>query len=185
MGEVQCVGLLPAREEDRFVLEPLLRLRVVEGYTTSARSLCLLRADTRWRCAGDLTNGDLAGLAVGERVVRLAGDGPTGGRVVGLADGKLQLLTGDRQIIVEASDYTLAAGSALVSRWRGDRALKQLNVASGVLTSAGKRNSYAIKDRFSAARAMLAEMGGVLALPGGAGTMTVSAEPVEVRMDDG
>ena len=148
MGEVQCVGLLPPREEDRFVLEPVLRLRIVEGFSTGARALCLVGAETRWRCAADLSDEGLARWAVGERAVRLSGDGPLKGRVVALVDGKLQMLAGGEQTTVDARDYTLAAGSALVSRWRGDRALKQLNVASGVLTAAGKRNRYAIKDRF-------------------------------------
>ena len=83
---------------------------------------------------------------------------------------------------VAAADYALIVGSRLVVAWRGSEALRDLNIASGVLTVSNKRNRYAVKDRFETAGRMLRALEWPVPMPGGA-TLTLG-KPVAIRQQD-
>ena len=71
-----------------------------------------------------------------------------------LSGEELQLRVGLTLQTVSSGDYALIVGSRLVVAWRGSEALRDLNIASGVLTVSNKRNRYAVKDRFETAGRM-------------------------------
>jgi hypothetical protein len=58
---------------------------------------------------------------------------------------------------------------------------RQLQVASGVLTIANKRNRYAVRDRFEIAGRMLRNLGWPVALPG-SGQMQLGS-PIRVQIE--
>lgn len=182
-GEVSCLGLLPPQETDRFVLEPQLVMRLVQEPYIDIDAAVVVRARTRWRCAGTLADRDLQAHAIGEPAIRLTGDGPRRGRVEAVSAGELRLTVGDATVTVSPTDYTLVAGSRLVVAYRGQHVLRDLQIASGVLTVASRRNRYAVKNRFQMAGRMLRALNWPVSLPGG-GRIELGS-PLHLAMEDG
>ncbi len=182
-GEMHFVGLLASQTADRFVLEPVLVVRLVQEEFVDADAVAVVRARTRWRSQEPLTSPEVAARAVGEQAVRLAGAGARRGRVEAVGSDELQLRVGPQVEAVAAADYALIVGSRLVVAWRGSEALRDLNIASGVLTISNKRNRYAVKDRFETAGRMLRGLGWPIPLPGDA-TLALG-RPVAIRQQDG
>ena len=85
------VGLLAAQEMDEFVLEPQLVARFAQEAYIEADAVIVVRARTRWRSARTLAELDLQRLAVGERAVRIDGDGPRRGLVDSVSADELHL----------------------------------------------------------------------------------------------
>ena len=141
----------------------------------------VVRARTRWRPKDTLDSAAIARIAVGEPAVRLSGSGPRRGEVISVGGGELVLRTASEQHSVLPGDYALATGSRLVVAWRGQQVFRQLQVASGVLTIANKRNRYAVKDRFEIAGRMLRNLGWPVALPG-SGQMRLGT-PIRVQIE--
>jgi hypothetical protein len=166
-GEMNCLGILPAQQVDRFDLQPQLVMRLVQEDYIDAEAAILVRAKTRWRCSGSLADGDVHGIAVGERAIRLRGDGPRAGVVEAVGGTRLQLRIGSETVRANPEDYALVTGSRLVAAWRGSEILRELQIASGVLTISNRRNRYAIQERFRMAGQMLRSLEWPLPLPGG------------------
>jgi hypothetical protein len=181
-GEMSFMGLLEVQESDRFLLEPQLVVRLVQEPYIDDDAAVVVRAKTRWRSAQDLSVAEVARVAVGERAVRLAGQGPRRGYVESLGQGGLHLRVGTATEVVAAEDYALVTGSRLVVAWRGQRALRDLQVASGVLTVSNRRNRYAVKHRFQTAGRMLRALGWPVPLPGG-GCMELGKSPLSVQIE--
>lgn len=178
-GEMSVLGLVASQHADRFELQPQLTLRFVQEGYLDAPAAILVRAKTRWRCSGSLAQADLHGIALGERAVRLNGSGPRAGLVDAIGPSGLRLRTGPATVDVACEDYALVAGSRLVAAWRGSGVLRDLQVASGVLTESGRRNRYAVHERFRMAGQMVRTLTWPVELPGGA---TVSlGDPIRVR----
>lgn len=180
-GEMSFLGLLPHQDTDRFVLEPQLVVRLVQEPYVDAHAAVVVRARTRWRSRETLDSAEVARIAVGEPAVRLTGDGPRRGEVVSVANDELVLRTGPERHSVASGDYALVTGSRLVVAWRGQQVFRQLQIASGVLTVAHKRNRYAVKDRFETAGRMLRSLGWPIPLPG-SGQMQLG-KPINVQIE--
>lgn len=178
-GEISVLGLVSSQQADRFELQPQLTLRFVQEDYLDAPAALLVRAKTRWRCSGSLADSDLHAIAPGERATRLSGLGPRMGIVEAVGPSGLRLRAGSATVEVASEDYALVAGSRLVSAWRGSAVLRDLQVASGVLTQSGKRNRYAVHERFRMAGQMVRALRWPLELPGG-GTVTLG-DPARVR----
>jgi hypothetical protein len=181
-GEMHFMGLLASHTTDRFVLEPELVVRLVQEEYIDADAVAVVRARTRWRSAESLASPEVAGRAIGERAVRLTGDGPRRGWVDAVDGQELQLRVGATVETVAAADYALIVGSRLVVAWRGSEALRDLNIASGVLTVSNKRNRYAVKDRFETAGRMLRALQWPVPMSGDA-TLTLG-KPIAIRQQD-
>lgn len=180
-GEMSFLGLLPSQDTDQFVLEPQLVVRLVQERYIGADAAAVVRARTRWRSKDTLDSSEIARIAVGEPAVRLSGSGPRRGEVISVGGGELVLRTASEQHTVLPGDYALVTGSRLVVAWRGQQVFRQLQVASGVLTIANKRNRYAVKDRFEIAGRMLRNLGWPIALPG-SGQMQLGS-PIRVQIE--
>ncbi|MGO9900993.1 MAG: hypothetical protein ACLP0J_15170 [Solirubrobacteraceae bacterium] len=178
-GEMHFMGLLASQTADRFVLEPELVVRLVQEEFVDADALAVVRARTRWRSHEPLASPEVAARAVGERAVRLSGEGPRRARVEAVDGDELELRVGPTVETVAAADYALIVGSRLAVAWRGSEALRDLNIASGVLTVSNKRNRYAVKDRFVTAGRMLRALEWPVPLPTDA-TLTLG-KPVAIR----
>jgi hypothetical protein len=105
-----------------------------------ADAAVVVRARTRWRCAGTLADTGLHRFAFDEPAIRLAGDGPRRGHVAAVSADELWRRAGGASVSVAHGDYALVAGSRLVVAYRGQQALRELQIASGVLTVANHRN---------------------------------------------
>jgi hypothetical protein len=180
-GEMSFLGLLPSQDTDQFVLEPQLVVRLVQETYIGADAAAVVRARTRWRSKATLDSAEIARIAVGEPAVRLSGSGPRRGEVISVGGGELVLRTASEHHSVLPGDYALVTGSRLVVAWRGQLVFRQLQVASGVLTIANKRNRYAVKDRFEIAGGMLRNLGWPVALPGSAQMQLGS--PIRVQIE--
>jgi hypothetical protein len=181
-GEMHFMGLLASQTADRFVLEPELVVRLVQEEFVDADALAVVRARTRWRSQEPLASPEVAARAVAERAVRLRGEGPRRGWVEAVAGEEVRLRVGPAVHSLAAADYALIVGSRSVVAWRGSEALRDLNIASGVLTVSNKRNRYAVKDRFETAGRMLRALTWPVPLPGDA-TITLG-KPVAIRQQD-
>jgi hypothetical protein len=74
--------------------------------------------------------------------------------------GEVVLPAGVRAAHRNSGHYARVTGSRLVVAWRRQQVFRQLQVASGVLTIANKRNPYAVRDRFGSPVACCATWGG-------------------------
>ncbi len=180
-GEVDVLGLLPAREEDVFIIEPRLSLRVGREQYLDVHAVMQFRQRMRWRVAGHLGDPELHDHAVDGWVVRLSGAGPRRARVVRVSTDELVLKVGTGTISVPPRDYALVADAHTVAMWRGHDALRRLKIASGTLTVNGRRDRHALKARFSAARDMVSRLGVEIPLPGQA-RVTIDPRPIEVQV---
>lgn len=164
-GELQITGFAGDAEIDGLRVERRLRLRVVDGDSGSSDSWVVGRHDSRYLVSGTLIDSEVRRRAVGEMAERLAGSGPARGEVLSVSDKQVVLLVGDEEIAVEPSVYTLTVRSAYVTRYHHADTLARLQVASGSLTQSGRRNRYAVKDRYEALIHCVEQLGWVIAMP--------------------
>lgn len=181
-GEMHFLGLSASQTADRFVIEPELVIRLAQEQFIDADALAVVRSRTRWRTADSLANSEVAARASGEYATRVSGDGPRRGLVEAVDGERVLLRVGPSAETVSADDYALVVGSRLVVAWRGSEALRDLNVASGVLTVSNKRNRYGVKDRFAMAGRMLRALQWPISLPGDA-TLSLG-KPVSIRQQE-
>lgn len=176
------VGLLAAQESDGFVVEPELVVRLAEEAYVTSDAIAIVRTRSRWRTAATLADPQVAEWSVGESAIRLRGDGPRRGRVE-ISDGNtLRLRIGPDTHSVNPADYALVVRSRLVVAWRGTQALRDLNVASGMLTVSNKRNRYAVKDRFEMAGKMLRAL--EWPVPVSSEGKLVLGKPIGIRLEE-
>jgi hypothetical protein len=181
-GEMHFLGLLESQHADRFVLEPQLNARLVQEPYIEGHAAVVVRARTRWRSHEHLDSDEVARVAVGEPAVRLAGTGPRRGFVDAVGRRELTLRAGGERHSVAPGDYALVTRSRLVLAWRGPEVFRDLQVASGVLTVANKRNRHAVKDRFWMAGRMLRGLGWPIEMPGSA--RIELGRPIGVQLED-
>ena len=129
-GEMSCLGLLPGQRVDRFELEPQLVMRAPLRTSTPTqrssygpRRACAVRGHSPTRIS--------QAIAVGERAVRINGDGPRAGVIEEVDAIRLQLRLGSDSVEVDPESYALVAGSRLVASWRGSEVLRDIQIASG------------------------------------------------------
>jgi hypothetical protein len=147
-GLITITGLAEDVEIDGLRVQRRLRLRVaIDGFEASD-TWVIARHDTRYLVAGSLQEATIASRAVGEVADRIAGDGPTKGEVASVSTHELVLLTRGRNVIVEPSDYTLTVRAPYIRRYHKRDTFTRLQVISGSLTQAGRKNRYAVKDRY-------------------------------------
>ncbi|HTA34379.1 MAG TPA: hypothetical protein VK721_13240 [Solirubrobacteraceae bacterium] len=181
-GDMHFVGLLAAQESDGFVVEPELVVRLAEEAYVTSDAIAIVRTRSRWRTAATLADPQVAEWSVGESAIRLRGDGPRRGRVE-ISDGNtLRLRIGPDTHSVNPADYALVVRSRLVVAWRGTQALRDLNVASGMLTVSNKRNRYAVKDRFEMAGKMLRAL--EWPVPVSSEGKLVLGKPIGIRLEE-
>jgi hypothetical protein len=94
------------------------------------------------------------------------------------------LRVGDEDILVAAANYTLAAQPSRVREHFGADTFVKMQVLSGALTPAGRRNRYAVKDRFSELTKDLGRLGWRIPMPGGR-LAEIEREWAEVRIEAG
>ncbi|MGH4010578.1 MAG: hypothetical protein ACRDTH_20870 [Pseudonocardiaceae bacterium] len=164
-----------------FVIEPQLSLRAVREQYLDVHAMLQFRQRMRWRVAGHLGDPELHHYAIDGWAMRLSGAGPRRACIVRAATDELVLKAGAETVSVPSRDYALAANAHLVAAWRGHDVLRRLKVASGTLTANGRRDRYALKTRFSAARDMVSKLGLEIPLPGQA-QVTIDPRPIEVQV---
>jgi hypothetical protein len=164
-GEIQITGLKGEIEVDGILVQPRLRLRVTDTGVTEPATWLVARRDTRYLTVGTLMSVETQRRANGETAERLAGEGPLRGEVVTASDEELLLRVGDNNVIVDPSNYTLTVRSPYVRRFYSSTTLIRLQAASGSLTASGKRNRYAVKDRYAALAAAMEEFGWTVTMP--------------------
>lgn len=166
-GEIQITGLTGDVEIDGLRVERRLRLRVMETDLLNRETWIVARHDTRYLVAGTLSDPRTRERAIGETAERIAGSGPFRGEVMSASDQELTLRVGDEEIGVESSNYTLTVRSSYVRRNHDAMTLTKLQAASGSLTATGKRNRYAVKDRYKALADAMDQLGWTIAMPDG------------------
>jgi hypothetical protein len=144
-------------------------------------TLAVARHATRWLLEQSLAEIQVQQVAIGESAVRVGGDGPRRGQVVGFEGSNVVLLVRDAEVRVPAANYTLTANFAFIRRHHSAQVLRRLQVASGSLTATGQRNRFAVKHRFAALAADLDAFGSVIELPGG-GWATLEPEWLSVEV---
>lgn len=182
-GEVDVLGLLPAQEEDAFIVEPLLNLRVLREQYIDAHAVLQFRQRMRWRVAGHLGDRAQHSYAQGARAVRLRGEGPRRGRIARVSTDELVLIVGEEEVSVAPDAYAMVASQALVAAWRGPEVLRQLQIASGTYTVRRRRNLHAVKERFRSGADMIRKLGLTVPMPGDA-QVQIARRPVEVQLED-
>jgi len=183
-GEVRCVGLCPPLRLDAFVVDQVLAMRLVCEEYVGTQPLLLARRRARWTCTGNLSDPALRACSIGMRALRLTGDGPALGQVIGAGVNELRLRPKwGEEVSVAPADYTLIANTRLVLRLGGSAALKSLQVASGSLTRQHRKNPYAVKRRFEDVGQMITTLGHRVLLPGGDGHMDVFITPISVELE--
>ncbi len=181
-GELHAKSLLPPIAVDRFQLDSETGLRLSEEEFLSEGILLTVRHRRSWRTAASLADGEIAGRARGLSAVRIAGDGPARGRIDDLDGERVNLLVRGSHQECMASDYALAATTALVASWRGSEVLRQVRVATGDAMQNGRANPAAVRDRFRAVGAAKKTLGDSIPIAGN-GTVAIPAHAVAVRLE--
>jgi hypothetical protein len=166
-GQLSCVGLPGETVQDGFRIQPVLRLQLVSSGFDSQSTVLVARHSTRWLVDGSLVDPQVRSNSINEFAVRIAGEGPRRGKVVGFEGDDVLLQTKEAEERQSASQYTVAVNFAFIRRHYGSTVLRRLQVTSGSLTSMGTRNRFAVKHRFAALSADLTAFGFLVDLPGG------------------
>lgn len=182
-GEIWITGFIGETRVDGIRLQRRLRLRATEDGYPDPETRIVVRHDSRWLVEGSLARGELKDRAIGERAERLFGNGPRGGQVVSITDESAVLRTGGNQVTVPASEYTLTVRASYVRRYHRPDTLTRLQVLSGSLTQTGRRNRYAVKDRFQALLESMDQFGWTMDMPGGRQAQ-IEQEWTEVRIQE-
>lgn len=164
-GEIQITGFTGDVEIDGLRVQRRLRLRVVDADSADQDSWVIGRHDTRFLVAGSLMDPETRNRAVGEMAERLDGTGPSRGEVISTSTRQVTLRAHDEQVTAELSNYTLTVRSSYISKYYCPQTLSKLQVASGALTPTGKRNRYAVKDRYKALVDAMDQLGWTIAMP--------------------
>jgi hypothetical protein len=180
-GEMHVIGLPDEQRVGAIVVQRRLRLRVLEEGWQAPETRVVARHRTRWLVAGTLADADVRKHAVGEPAERLAGWGPGRGEIVSFDGDEVVLRSHGCDVLCSAADYALRANSSYVRRHHGAGDLRALQVAAGSLTQSGKKNQYAVKDRFAALVDDLEAIGLEIDMPGGR-TAVIEPSWVEVRV---
>ena len=180
-GEIEVIGLPGEQVVGSIVVQRRLKLRVLEEGWDDQETRVVARHGTRWLVAGTLADADLRDLAIGESAERVAGRGPSRGEIVSIEGDEVVLRNRGRDERFAASAYALRANSSFVRRHHGASTFRALQVASGSLTRSGKKNQYAVKDRFMALARDLEAIGLEIAMPGGRQAV-IEPSWVEVRV---
>lgn len=165
----------------RFRIESRLELRVTSEGDATTRTFIVARSRRRMLLADSVAEVADPGALIGEYGVRLSGDGPHRARIAAVSadDSTVTFELRNGPLSCRMQDYAAVASPGLVTHLYGAGAFGDLQVLAGVLTTARKRNQYAVKDRFSGAGEMLAVLGQRLPTPGG--DATIGAMWAEVR----
>jgi RNase P/RNase MRP subunit p29 len=182
-GEIWITGLTGESRVDGIRLQRRLRLRVTEDGYPDLETRIVARHDSRWLVEGSLARAELKDRATGERAERLFGNGPRGGEVVNITDESAVLRTEGNEVTVPASEYTLTVRASYVRRYHHPETLTRLQVLSGSLTPTGRRNRYAVKDRFQALLDSMDQLGWTMDMPGGR-QAHIEQEWTEVRIQE-
>jgi len=188
MNELQAVPPDGEQHHGPVIVEPLLKVRVAYEGVTAPEFVVILSSGVRWRMDGSLVDAELAGVAVGESVFRLRGNGPERGSVVRI-DGDDVYLAQRGDVLdepVRALDYSLVARPALVHTYLGRTAggakaasvYRALLVASGTLMADGSPNRYAVKERYLETEKLLDAFGREFEMPTGTGQ--IADTPIEI-----
>jgi hypothetical protein len=181
-GEIRIMGVTPPSDTDLFRVEHVLHVRIGREETAAGMPVLTARHRTSWRCIDDLSDPKVASFASRQWAVRLSGEGPARGRVVGVGGDSAVLEVGPEEVEVNAADYTLSVNAALVANWRGSSVLRQIRVNAGDLTVRGKRNRHGIEDRFKRAGQAVRALGGEFPVRGQA-RVRIEKSPVQVRLE--
>jgi hypothetical protein len=144
-GELFVSGLPGSQEIDGVIAERALRLRVVSEGTDEPETWLVVRSATR-RLSATLDR--LTVDAAGETAERVSGTGPRRGILKAMAGSSAVLESRGEEINVQGSDYRLSIGSPFIRRHFGSKTLAKLMAFEGTTTSSGRRNAYAVKDRY-------------------------------------
>jgi hypothetical protein len=181
-GELHAKNLLPPVSVDRFQLDSETGLRLGEEEFLSEGVLLTVRHRRAWRTEASLADRDVATRARGLSAVRIGGDGPARGRIEDLDGDRVKLLARGSHRECMASDYALAATTALVASWRGSDVLRKVRVATGDVMQNGRANPAAVRDRFRAAGAAKKTLGDSIPVAG-SGTVAIPSHAVAVRLE--
>jgi hypothetical protein len=182
-GEINCAGLLPARQAGAFTAQPVLRLRLsVEDYV-NADLVVSAQARLHWRTTATLADAGVARWARGERAVRVAGDGPRRAEVVAATSAELLLRRGEDELRANPHHYALAVNTGLAARMAGRASVQEMQLTSGQLTRAGRKNLHAVKHRFGRVAELLDRLGRQFTLPGGEGVMRIDPTPIGIEVE--
>jgi hypothetical protein len=183
-GILNVVGFSDAAVLDGIRVQRRLRLRIEDkpGVIETA-TLLIGRADSRWILEGSLADPHVRGNAVGERVVRVRGDGPARGEVREINGDGVVIQSGQQTTTYPLDCYTIVAGSSYIRRHRGPGTLRRLQIASGSLAANGMRNRYAVKDRFASLAGLVDALGGSFQI-GPAGEARIVPLWTEIRVQE-
>lgn len=180
-GEIHVIGLPGGQRVGSIVVQRRLRLRVLEEGWGEPETRIVARQNTRWLVAGTLADADVRTLAIGGSAERLDGRGPSRREIVSFEGDEVVLRNHGRDERFPAAAYALRANSSFVRRHHGAGTFRALQVASGSLTQSGKKNQYAVKDRFGALAGDLHVIGLEIDMPGGRQAV-IEPRWVEVRV---
>jgi hypothetical protein len=184
-GEVHCAPVgEPLVEDGPVRVDPVLRLKVV-GVGEPGQSALVVRFDAPWRFSTPVGDPAMREVAVGERALRIGGDGPRSGRVEGFDGDRVVLRAGGVTVSAAADAYALAADPPVVQRMVPDatRLVATLEAASRSLLPDGRPNQYALQERQQRASHLLARMRPMIAMPGG-GSVEIEPAPLQVKVRD-
>jgi hypothetical protein len=184
-GEVHCAPVdEPPVVDGPVRIEPVLKLRVV-GLGEQRAPALVSRYDSPWRFSSPLSDPVLRGVAVGQRAVRVGGDGPRSGRVDGFDGESVLLRAGGMATEWPSAAYALTATPALVHEIVPNAidTIGALYAASRSLLRDGRPDQYAVQERQQRAALLLARLGDVIGMPAG-GSVEIEPTPVQVKVRD-
>lgn len=183
--EISITGLAGDVQIDGLLVQRRLRLRVVVMESFGSPDTWVVgRQDTRYLVAGSLANAPIRERAIGEIADRLAGDGPLKGEVVAASDGEVTLLVRGDEVSVRPSDYTLTVRVPYIRRYHRRDTLQRLQVISGSLTQTGRKNRYAVKDRYKGLIDAMEQLGYTIPMPDGR-YAKIDRAWTEIRIQEG
>ncbi len=182
-GEIQVTGFTGDTEVDGLRVERRLRLRVADHDFPELETWLVGRHDTRYLVATTLADADIRLRCTGERAERLTGDGPPRGEIVGKSDRLISIRTRDEIVEVDPADYTLSVGAPYVRKYHSSATLARLQAISGSLTAMGKKNRYAVKDRYQMLANAMEQLGWIIPMPAN-GEAIIERAWTEIRIQE-
>jgi hypothetical protein len=148
-GELHITGLSGDIELDGIHVQRRLKLRVVEVGSDDATWL-VAKHDFRLLAATCLADKSIWDRAIGEIAEPIINARLPRGEVVSLSEGELILSVGDKKVLADPTSYTFSVRYSYVKRYHSSATVSKLQEVTGALSGAGRRNRYAVKDRFLA-----------------------------------
>lgn len=195
-GEMSAVRPEVLANIGPFIVERVLKTRVAWEGLQTVELLLLASAGVRWLVNLPLSGAAVQGIALGESVLRRPGatSGPRRGRVDGFRNGNVvfadraggtsqEFPLGGYQLVARPDlAYRLLEALGESRRTQADT-YRELLIAAGTLRREdGRKNEYAVKDRFRATEELLQEFldeGRTLTLANSA-SATVASDPKEI-----